>query len=487
MSAKKVEIELWEPHKGQQYIIENSKRFNVIPCSRRFGKTQFMIDVDYPLIGPAVFEGWCIGIFTPVRKDFSRQWELVKKVYKPLIHKVDNTKMIIWFHGGGELWVFSLANKAEKNNGRGWPFHRVIYEETQKIPDDVFAHHWKEAIRPTLNDYKGDAYFIGTANGKGNTWHEFCRRGAYNGGCSVNSEGEEDLEHYGPDAFKDWITFRMKTTDNPHMEPEEVEAALEDMDVQSWLQEYFSHFLDFTGQTWAYSLDDLEVKNKIFRELPPIDWTQEIYLGFDFNKIPMTAVIMQKKYFHREKQIKSGYRYAPQFKKSFKLGSKKKGRNKAQPKTIYDTCEAIRLYIYEETGVKIGIWENEFGGTTKYKCPFDLRVTGDASGNVTSGMVKEPKTYYTEIINELGINSGSLFVPKKNPFLTNSWANMNKYIQKCPEYGVDKKACKDLMKDLLTAKDDGKHGIKKASGEQESHTVDGKRYILNTFCKDIKL
>lgn len=491
-STKKVKIELWDPHEGQQFIMEKAKRFNVIVCARRFGKTELMISVDLPLIAPAVFDGQCIGIFTPVKKDFTRQWETIKKIYEPLIAKVDNSKMIIWFHGGGEIYVWSLANDKEKNNGRGWPFYRVIYEETQKIPDAVLDHHWKEAIRPTLTDYQGDAWFIGTANGKGNQWFEFARRGANNGECSVNSDGQQDLPPYSEESYQDWVTFRMITTDNPGMPQGEVDGALEDMDLQSWLQEYFSHFIDYTGNMWAYSLEDQELRNKIVTEASKIEWRTPIHLAFDFNKVPMTCVLMQKEQLARSEQILYNYKYGVHFKKSFKLGNKKKGRQEEQQKTIFDICEAIRQFVYQETGEKIGKWTYTHPMTgdksvEKYVCRFPIYITGDASGNVTSGMLKDPLTYYNIIETELGVSSSRIVLPKKNPYLEDSWAKVNLHLQKCPSFIIDKTNCKDLIADLSAAKDDGKHGIKKASGEQESHLVDCFRYAINSFCKDIRI
>lgn len=490
-NTKKVSIELWEPHTGQQYIQDNAKRFNVVPCSRRFGKTETIYAIYDCLILPAVESGWCIGIFTPKLKDFLRQWNNIKKIYEGLIKKADNTQKVLYFHGGGELWLFSLANDGEKDNGRGWPFHRVIYEETQKIPDAVFDHNWKEAIRPALSDYKGDAYFIGTANGTNNQWHEFAKRGARNGDCATNSDGQIDLPMYEEGRFVDWITFRMTTSTNPHIPQEEIDAALDDMDLQSWKQEYFSHFIDYTGQAWAYSLEDADVRQKVVRKLEKINWGLPVYITFDFNKVPMTAAIMQKKQLTQTQKINSRFKYSPQFKKSFKLGHKKKGRKEELQQTIFNICEQIRMFIYEETGQRVGKWtyKNARGEEVveRFRNRFKIEVSGDASGNVSSGMIKDPITYYSIIEDELGISAGSIYVPKKNPYLADSWAESNVLLQKCPEFGIDEDGCKELISDLAAAKDDGKHGIKKASGEQESHLVDCFRYAINSFCKDIRI
>ena len=69
-----IEIELYEPHQGQQRIQDQARRFNVIPCARRFGKTELMISVEMPLLSPAIFYGKKVGVFVDNQKDFKESW-----------------------------------------------------------------------------------------------------------------------------------------------------------------------------------------------------------------------------------------------------------------------------------------------------------------------------------------------------------------------------------------------------------------------------
>ena len=61
------------------------------------------------------------------------------------------------------------------------------------------------AIRPTLVDYAGTALFLGTPKGRRHGFVQLYARG------EVGENG--------------WKSFKAKTTDNPFIPPEEVEAA----------------------------------------------------------------------------------------------------------------------------------------------------------------------------------------------------------------------------------------------------------------------
>jgi len=481
---KRVDIELFKAHFGQLKILNEKRRFNCIVCARRFGKTELISNIKNSLITGAVFNGEYIAVFAPVFKDISQTWRVILDKYKELIKEKDNSKHIIYFHGGGVLYFWSLTNEGHKNDGRGYRFHRVIYEETQKIPDSVFEHHFKTVSRPALSDFKGDGFFIGTANGKTNHFYKLIQRGVVNGKCEINHFGEYDIDVIDDEIGdnQDWMTFRMITTDNPKIDPLEVIAAARDLDEQSYHQEYFSVFVNFEGQSWAYVFRDRQLQSKVFKKAMPMNWEERIFLAFDFNKVPMTAIFMQKHYLSQKQTIETNFKYAPHLKKEFKVGIK------GNSATIYDTCKAIRVWVYEQTGKKIGIWYNEKDEVIgKYQCAFAFRVTGDASGNATSGMVKDPTNYYKIIKDELQLPDSAFDIPKSNPWHADCHLQLNTIYSRCPEIAVDLDNCKELIKDLLRIKDDGKHGIAKSAGEaHQADLLDCNRYLFNTFCQDIR-
>lgn len=485
---REIKIQLYDPHEGQKTIIANARRFNPIVCARRFGKTELITSVYLPLIAPAVFDGKLVGIFVDDFKDFAQSWAKIIEVYKMkaegglILHK-DDTARIIKFIGGGILELWSIGDEGRKDKGRGRKYHRVIYEETQKIPPHILEYHWNTVARPTLTDYKGDAYFIGTAAGKDNYWYKLCQRGAMNGNVEYNGFGEIDLPQSEPQPVN-WITFRMKTIDNPMIDPLEVEDAAKDLDQLTYLQEYHSVFVDYSGQAWVYVLKEKELQNKVFAKSKPVNMKgEQLFLSFDFNKIPMTALVMKKTTLTSKQQIQSRYRYGIHIIKEFKLGSIERGEA-----SIYDTCQAIREWVFAETGVKIGAWYEGNIIKQRLPCTIPFLITGDASGARSDGRQKVPADYYQIIKDELQISIDRLIVPKANPLHAESYVQTNTIISTCPDFEIYEDLCPGLRTDVLRIKSDNSRGIMKGRGEErQADLLDNLRYLLNTFCQDIRI
>src|SRR4051794_40797792 len=64
----------WSPHSAQVQILGESRRFNVLACGRRFGKTE--LGVDRAL--EAVERGRNVGWFSPTYKLLSEAWRELK-------------------------------------------------------------------------------------------------------------------------------------------------------------------------------------------------------------------------------------------------------------------------------------------------------------------------------------------------------------------------------------------------------------------------
>ena len=440
-----------------------------------------MTVVKWPLIAPALFHGKKVGIFVSDFKDFSESWNKIVDRYGLdkegglILHK-DETKKVMRFVGGGVLEIWSIGNEGRKESGRGRKYHRIIYEETQKIPDRVLKYHWENVSRPCLTDYKGDAYFIGTAAGKNNYWYKLCQRGARNGSAHVNEYGDEDL--IPKNESDSWCTHRMPTSANPYIDPDEIADAKNDLDRLTYEQEYMCVFVDYDGDSWVYVLKDKELQQKVFQFSRPIRWSDQLYLSFDFNKIPMTALVMQKQTMPIADVDRTRYKYGVHFVKEFKIGSIEQGEA-----SIYDTCRAIREWVLIETGRKIGKW-----GDQRFPCSVPFLITGDASGNRSDGRQKVPKTYYQIIQDEIQIPVQKIVVPKANPLHAESYVQTNTIISQCPNIKIYEDTCPNLRLDTLRIKSDNNRRIIKGKGEErQADLLDNLRYLFNTFCKDIKI
>lgn len=83
---------------------------------------------------------------------------------------------------------------------------------------------WNGAIRPTLTDYEGDAFFISTPKGM----NYF-----------------KALFDNGRDPERgDWASWQLPTTANPRINPAEVEAARLDLPERIFRQEYLAEFVE---------------------------------------------------------------------------------------------------------------------------------------------------------------------------------------------------------------------------------------------------
>jgi len=82
-SGKKV-IRIHSPHlhSGQLDIIQRRRRFNVVVCGRRFGKTVLIRSKH--LIARTATERLKVGIFAPEFKDIAETWEKICKTLKPI-------------------------------------------------------------------------------------------------------------------------------------------------------------------------------------------------------------------------------------------------------------------------------------------------------------------------------------------------------------------------------------------------------------------
>lgn len=111
------------------------------------------------------------------------------------------------------------------DSSRGRKYKRVVVDEAAMVPN--FQEAWQAAIRPTLTDYQGDAYWLSTPRGM-----NFFKQGF----------------DYGQDPLMtDWASWQFPTTANPFILESEVELAREELPELTFRQEYLAEFLRSDG------------------------------------------------------------------------------------------------------------------------------------------------------------------------------------------------------------------------------------------------
>lgn len=165
----------------------------------------------------------------------------------------------------------------------------------------------------------------------------------------------------------------------------------------------------------------------------------EVYLSFDFNHDPITCAVFQ----HYGNNI-----YGIE---QIKLGNS----------NIYELCEQIKV---------------KYAGCM-------LIVTGDATGQATSALVRDNLNYYVVIKSQLNLSVGQLKVPKVNPELSENRVLIN-YVLHNANMLIDGEKCEGLVYDLEHAAVLPDGSLDKSNRRDPTKQLDALdcfRYYLNTF------
>ena len=149
----------YKPRKHQALIHKNLKRFNVLVCHRRFGKTVLgvnqLIDWNKKNKLPRPRYAYIAPLYKQAK---SVSWDYLcnfSRAFEPIINQ---SELRVDYPNGGRIQLFGADNP---DSLRGQYFDGVVIDEVAQCPRKLYG----EIIRPTLADRKGQVIFIGTPNG----------------------------------------------------------------------------------------------------------------------------------------------------------------------------------------------------------------------------------------------------------------------------------------------------------------------------------
>lgn len=171
------------------------------------------------LTQPALM-GFPVGWFSPTYKMLSEVWRDMSNVLKPITARTNVQEHRLELVTGGVVDMWSLD---APDSARGRKYKRVAVDEAAMVAGLEDA--WQAAIRPTLTDYAGDAWFFSTPKG-------------YNFFRTIYERGQ---------AGGEWMSWKMPTSANPHIAASEIEAARRDLPERIFAQEYLAEFLQDGG------------------------------------------------------------------------------------------------------------------------------------------------------------------------------------------------------------------------------------------------
>lgn len=235
------------PRKHQAQLHNNLKRFNVLVCHRRFGKTTFSINemIDqglrctnknpqYAYLAPTY--GQAKRVAWDFLKDFTKNLPNVKSNEADLKVEIDRP------------WVddkvrFMLLGAENPGSLRGIYLDGVILDEYAEMDPTV----WNQVIRPALSDRIGWAIFIGTPKGQNHF---------------------KDILEAAKKHDKDWFHCIFKASETKIVPITELEAAKQTMSEEEYNQEYECSFTAaLVGAYYGKEIEYLEKMGRI-KEIP---------------------------------------------------------------------------------------------------------------------------------------------------------------------------------------------------------------------------
>jgi hypothetical protein len=208
-------------HTAQEQVLSEARRFNVLECGRRFGKTTLGVDL---VIDPAL-DGKPTAWFAPTYKLLAEAWREIVRATQDVTARVSQQDKRLELITGGSIDCWSLDTP---DAGRGYKYARAVIDEAGIVRD--LGEAWEQAIRPTLTDYRGDAWFLGTPKGR-NYFHRLFVK--------------------GQEVTGDWKSWRFRSIDNPHLSPAEIASAKNDLPEQVFRQEYLGEPTDDGGNPFG--------------------------------------------------------------------------------------------------------------------------------------------------------------------------------------------------------------------------------------------
>lgn len=209
-------------HPKQNEVAQDTHRFRVLNCGRRWGKTTLAVE---EIKGKALSKSTRIAYIAPTyqqARDIA--WELLKRELQPVISNINESRLEIKIHTvrKGES-IIILRGWESVETLRGQQFDFIVVDEVAMMRN--FHSAWQEVIRPTLTDTKGEALFISTPKGFNHFYDLF------------NQQAKDS----------DYKSFQFITADNPYIPREEIEKARKELTEDRFAQEYLADFRKSEG------------------------------------------------------------------------------------------------------------------------------------------------------------------------------------------------------------------------------------------------
>ena len=269
-------------HNAQKKIANDLHRFRVVNCGRRFGKTTLAV---FEMLGKACAkdQNRVAYIANTYQQARDIAWEMLKLHSRPISIAINESRLEIRVQtqDGGSAQIL-LRGWESVDTLRGQRFDFIVLDEVASMRH--FWIGWREVLRPTLTDTKGDALFISTPQGFNHFYDLF------------NLQDED----------QDYQSFHFTSFDNPFIPKDEIEKARLELPEDEFAQEYLADFRKTKGLIYK----EFDRLKHVFIFLPDTKFVNTLgAVDFGYTN-PFALLIVLKdgdnNYYVREEQYETG-------------------------------------------------------------------------------------------------------------------------------------------------------------------------------------
>ena len=228
----------YEPRPVQEKIHNELKRFIVICCHRRFGKTVFAI--NHLIMTACEKQEARLAYIAPTyRQGKAVAYDYLKEYTDPLMKlggKRHETELKVDLWNKSRIQIFGADNP---DSLRGLGFDGVVLDEYALMSPRV----WTEVVRPAVSDKLGYVIFIGTPMGHNQFW---------------------DVYDLAKRRGEDWYAQLYRASETEVIPPEELEEARLTMPSDQYEQEFECSFqAAVSGAYYGKQIQQAEKDNRI--------------------------------------------------------------------------------------------------------------------------------------------------------------------------------------------------------------------------------
>lgn len=258
----------YRPREHQKYLRKQMRRFNVLVCHRRFGKTVFAINeqieniVKKKAAGLKAPRGYYVApLFRQAKQvawDYLQEYTRNFPDFKP-----NQSELSVSFLGDCKITLLGADNP---DSARGIYVDDFIFDEFGQMNPKM----WTEVMRPACADRKGGGTFIGTPKGRNGFWKIYKKAGER--------------------ATNDWYSAMYKASQTNIIDPEELLQAAEEMTPEEYQQEFeCSWSAAILGAYYGHYLNQLDVAGQITDKVKH-DNSLPVYTGWDLGMDDVTCI-----------------------------------------------------------------------------------------------------------------------------------------------------------------------------------------------------